>query len=128
MSRAAALARSRPQEFGYATTVLAVGDSGSLVSAGSVTPPSSAVTFASFDEVTPAFVRNIGPEMVVSALLSRSFDCIDLAQRLAEIGFTGRYLVLSDGIPDPKIIRREILSLYPDMDVEVASSLERSTA
>ncbi|MDE9448991.1 hypothetical protein J3R80_00730 [Aliiroseovarius sp. Z3] len=66
------------------------------------------LTRAEFDE------NNI--QFVVSALFCTQTDCIEIGQHLSAIGFQGTYLIRTDTLPNPKVIKRELQQLYPDLD------------
>lgn len=58
-------------------------------------------------------------DVVLSPLVSDAFDCFDVAARLAELGFSGRYRAASGHIPDPGLVRREVRATYPKLDFEL---------
>lgn len=85
-------------------------------------PASREVAYASFADVTLENLEKWEPEIIVSPVLSRSFDCIDLAQRLADIGFEGGYRAIGLNLPRPKMIEREIRELCPRLDFKILST------
>lgn len=99
--------------------VLAVGDTASWSRSGRRIPTDGSVHFAAFHEVTPVLMAEIAPRLVLSPLLARNFDCVDLAQKLAQLGYRGPYRAIDIGLPDPRMIVREIRSLVPMLDFEV---------
>lgn len=100
-------------------TVLAVGDVQEWRRSGREIPADSKLAFADFTSVTEELFDLIAPTLVLSPLLARGFDCSDLAQVLARIGFKGRYRAVADALPDPEMIRCEIASLCPGLDFDV---------
>ena len=103
--------------------VLAVGDTRKWNSVGHSLPNSGRVAFAAIEDITDDFLEIIEPETVISPLLARSFDCSDLAQRLHAYGFRGRYRAVSDEIPNPDLIRREIQRMFPGLDFDIISEV-----
>ncbi|MXQ07169.1 hypothetical protein GQ651_04855 [Alphaproteobacteria bacterium GH1-50] len=74
------------------------------------------IHFASFEEVTQGLVERLCPTVILSPVLAARFDCIDLAQRLYMLDYTGRYRAVSDDLPDPEMVEREIRHLCPGLD------------
>jgi hypothetical protein len=101
------------------TNILAVGDIQAWSRRGRQIPSDGTVYFAEFHEVTETLLAELAPRLVLSPLLTRNFDCVDLAQRLAKLGYRGPYRAIDIGLPDPRMIVREIRSLVPTLDFEV---------
>lgn len=78
--------------------------------------------FADFADVDAELIRSLRPNLVISAMLARNFDCVDLAERLSTIGFEGSYRLLSHGVPQPELVLHEIRSLFPDLRIELEPS------
>jgi hypothetical protein len=102
-----------------ATVVLAVGDTKVWSAAGRRMPTGGRVVFADFHLVSRELLEELVPHLVVSPILARNFDCVDLAQRLALYQFAGRYRAFGPRLPNPQIITREIRSLVPGLDFDV---------
>ena len=103
-----------------AATIIAVGDAETW--RGIAGPARSGpVAFLGFEEIDAELIRETGPGLVVSPLVSRRFDCVDLARRLFELGFPGRYRAIGDSVPSPDLIVREIRSMTPGLDFDIAS-------
>ena len=101
------------------TNILAVGDTRAWHQRGRRIPSDGMVHFAEFHEVTELLLAELSPRLVLSPLLTRNFDCVDLAQRLAQLGYRGPYRAIDIGLPNPRMIVREIRSLVPTLDFEV---------
>jgi hypothetical protein len=101
------------------TNILAVGDTLAWSRGGRQIPSDGTVHFAQFHEVTDILLAELSPRLVLSPLLTRNFDCVDLAQRLAQLGYRGPYRAIDIGLPNPKMIVREIRALVPTLDFEV---------
>jgi hypothetical protein len=109
-------------------TVLAVGDIDEWRRRGGDIPADSRLAFTDFRSVTAELLQIMAPTLVLSPLLARGFDCIDLAQVLHAIGYRGRYRAVADILPDPGMIRREIAVLCPGLDFDVIVVAPRTTA
>lgn len=102
--------------------VLAVGDTRKWDQAGNLLPTGTQIAFAAIEDITEDFLTIIEPETIISPVLARSFDCADLAEQLHALRFRGRYRAISDDLPNPDLIRREICQLCPGLDFEIVSS------
>lgn len=101
--------------------MLAVGEMSLWRDAGRLLQPSSRITFVEFSELSPEYLQAVVPEFVVSNVISRSFDCLDLAQLLYSADFLGRYRIIDYDVPDPRLVLHEINALCPGLDVDVVS-------
>ena len=80
---------------------------------------SSQIAFADFPDLSSAMLSVLQPELIVSPLLTSTFDCIDLSTWLASVNYKGQYRALSFALPRPEIVIREIKTLCPDLDFDV---------
>lgn len=103
--------------------VVAVGDREEWIREGHRLPISGELLFASFSDITPSFISTHQPAVVVSPVLARSFDCIDLARELHAMGYQGSYRAVSGEVPSPEMIEREIKQLCPGLDFGVIVAL-----
>ncbi len=99
--------------------VLAIGDMDEWRQRGHVTPSESSVAFARFEDVTVELLDRLSPSCVLSPALSRRFDCIELAQLLHTYGYKGRYRAISDDLPRPELVEREVAQLCPDLNFAI---------
>lgn len=79
--------------------------------------------FVAFEDIDAEFLHTAAPAMILSPVLARGFDCIDLAARLAQLGYEGAYRAVSKALPSPGMIEREIRQLYPKLDFGVLASI-----
>ncbi|WP_282064850.1 hypothetical protein [Aliiroseovarius marinus] len=75
-----------------------------------------------FEQLDDAQLAGIAPDVVISTFVCGSLDCLEISQRLARAGFTGRYLVLVPDLPDPQIIVDDITESCPDIDIQIVST------
>ena len=99
--------------------VMTIGDASHWVEGANLVDAEHRIIYLNFTEVTPEIVMAVGPTMVMSPLLSNSFDCIDLACVLQEAGFRGKYRALTRSIPNPRLVRREIKEICPEIDFDL---------
>ncbi len=99
--------------------ILVVGEVGKWQALGRVLPRDPGMFFLEFRELDLAVLQLHRPQTVLSPVLCASFDCLDLAMRLDELGFRGRYRAMSAELPDPWLIRGEIADICPELDFDI---------
>lgn len=75
--------------------------------------------FCGFDDLTPEYLDQIEPSVILSALACRDFDVLDLALRLKELAFSGRFRVLVRDLPQPEVVTREVRAAAPGLDFSI---------
>jgi len=58
-------------------------------------------------------------DIVLAPMVGDTFDCLDVALHLHASGFRGRLHVMTPALPDPSILRREVASLCPGIEVDI---------
>ena len=104
---------------GHAPVILVVGNMRDWAKQSRVLPRIDGFHFAGFHEITPAFLARLNPEIVLSALIADQFDAIDLARRLSEAGFQGRYRAVTNDLPNPRAITSEVRAAAPGIDFDI---------
>ncbi len=89
---------------------------------GSATGTSTHLETVEWHDLDQLMLTMIEPDLVVSPLVSDDFDCVDLAFRLTRLGYRGRYVALTEGLPHPAIVRREVRSLCPHLDFDIVET------
>lgn len=102
-----------------APVMLVVGDLRGWRRAGRRLPLLSGFHFAGYGDVTAAALERIRPDVILSALFGSDFDALELARRLSELGFAGRYRALAMALPDPAVIRAEVWAVAPGLDFDL---------
>ncbi len=86
--------------------------------------------FIDIGDLTYELLESVQPQVILSPLLSRDFDAVEIARRLNDVGYLGRYRVVTDAVPDPDIIIKDIRSVAPNLDISLlnipTSSINRS--
>jgi hypothetical protein len=100
-------------------TVLAVGDTQAWDVHGHGVPSDHHVVYVDFHDVGQDLMQRVSPRLVVSPILARNFDCVDLAELLGRLRFAGRYRAFGPQLPNPTMITREVRSLVPALDFDV---------
>ncbi|MBP1804298.1 hypothetical protein [Rubellimicrobium aerolatum] len=99
--------------------ILVIGDLESWEREGRPVPRMDGFRFATFAKLTGPLLEETRPEMVLSPLMGDGFDAMDIARRLVEAGFQGRYRALTDDLPDSEAVREEIREIAPDLDFDL---------
>ena len=98
---------------------LIVGDLGRWQSEGRNVASSDDVAYTTLDELDAALLSVVAPHIVLSALVGDSFDAVDIASRLVDMGFTGRYRALAGPTNDTDMIRSEVETIAPNLDFDI---------
>jgi hypothetical protein len=75
--------------------------------------------FRPFEDVDRALLARLQPEVVLSALIARDFDAVELGRLLREEGFTGRYRAVTRSLPNIRAVVAEIRATVPGLDFDV---------
>ena len=92
--------------------VLAVGEPEDWLRQGKALPTGS-LAFVAYHEVSAETLGQHQPEVVYSPVLARSFDCIELAMLLHNLGFGGTYNAYASDLPKPELVEREVRQICP---------------
>ena len=111
--------RLHEREDQHRSVILAVGEIGLWRETGRLLHGTSDLAYSEFSELCPELFETIAPDVVLSPMVTRSFDCLDLAQFLHSIDFYGRYRIVSQAMPNPRLILSEIAALCPGLDVDL---------
>jgi hypothetical protein len=102
-----------------APIMLVVGDLRGWEKSGRTPPDLKGFHFADFCDVTAEMLAEVRPDVVISALFAPDFDVLDLARKLVDLGFKGRYRALSAALPNPSVIRTEVAAAAPGIDFDL---------
>lgn len=108
--------RAKAEETPLTRCVLVVGE---LSPETLPTQDDQTVVFATPREITADLLSKCRPHLVLSQLVGIGFDCMDVGERLSQVGFTGRFRAVADKLPDPAVVRREIRGHFPDLDFDI---------
>ncbi|MGH1453716.1 MAG: hypothetical protein ACRBBV_11170 [Paracoccaceae bacterium] len=79
----------------------------------------SSAPFIRFAALRARVLHRFNPVLVLSWLYARDHDAVDVATKLAEAGYQGRYQVITRALPRPGIVKRELQAICPDVQVEL---------
>ncbi len=109
---------------GHEHRILAIGDLELWRKSFGSLPVHRGVTFSDIDLLSEGTLATERPDLVVSPVLTPSFDCIDVAFRLAALDFGGAYRALTRNLPNPTMVRREVRTLCPTLDFDIIRVLD----
>jgi hypothetical protein len=61
----------------------------------------------------------VNPGLILSPVVARDFDCMDVAAILNAACFRGMYRAVSERSVHPRMITSEVTALYPDLDFDI---------
>ena len=99
--------------------ILVVGEVGRWQRQGLPLPRMTGFSFAGYDDLARALGRPEVPDVIMGPLVSHSFDALDLARRLVELQYRGRFRVVSGPVPRPQSILAELRAAAPGLDIEL---------
>lgn len=102
-----------------APIMLVVGGQRNATRTGPMPPQIDGFHFAGFQDVTPELLAECNPDVVLSALMADRFDALDLARRLADAGYRGRYRAMTLALPNPDAVLAEVKAMAPEIDFEL---------
>ncbi len=71
------------------------------------------VVHARFATLTAALLLEVAPSTVVLPLFASEHDALSMVERLEELGFAGRILVIAPRLPRPQLVERELRAAGP---------------
>lgn len=98
---------------------LVIGNLTRWKSEGRITVALSDFQFAEFGALTSDMLKSLAPEIVLSPLMGDDFDVLDVAQKLLDLGFEGRYRVVADRVPNTQMILTEVRNHAPGLDFDL---------
>lgn len=101
------------------TNAIVIGDLARWTKTGHKLPDVCGINFVQFETLTADLIALVAPDMILSPLIGDSFDVHEVAARLAEYGFTGRYRAICRGVPDVTMIIAEIATIAPGLDFDL---------
>jgi hypothetical protein len=107
-----------PSQFGKSSSmILVIGELWRWEREGRRVPSMDGFRFVSFSTLSHAHLHDPRPELVVSALMGEEFDVVDVATRLSNLGYVGRYrAVMKQPLPDPDMVHDEVRQVAPQID------------
>lgn len=99
--------------------MLVVGDLRRWERLGRDMPDMKGLRFVGFAEVTAEILAKTQPDIVLSALVGDGFDALDLARRLSDLNYGGRYRAVTLELPNPHLVTSEVRACAPGLDFDI---------
>ena len=77
------------------------------------------VTVVEFASIDAALLAGGAPDVILAPLLSTRFDILDLARQLIALEYRGALRAYSLPLPDPELIRSEVMAECPHLDFAI---------
>lgn len=86
---------------------------------GRVTVSFDQVRFTEMQGLTEDILQCAAPDIILSPLVGDDFDVMEVATRLSELGYKGRYRAISQDVPNIDMIRNEVRTHAPELDFDL---------
>lgn len=103
----------------HSPKTLVIGVVSEWLGSGKTLPKDPTLKYVALEDVTDDLLVDFKPEVVLSPLVGKGFDVIDVAVRLTSAGYTGRLRATTPDLPNPKLVSKEIRSVCPDIDFDL---------
>ncbi len=109
-----------PEVIGHlSNNTLIVGDLARWEAEGRMKTTLADYRYIEIKSLTAEVVQDVEPEIILSPLVGDDFDAVDVAAKLTELQFNGKYRAIADDLPDADLIRSEIRSFAPELDFDL---------
>jgi hypothetical protein len=71
-----------------------------------------------YAEIGRELLHEAQPDVVIAPLMTQGFDVLDLACVLNDCGYRGALRAIAPKLPDPHLIRREVIAICPKLDFD----------
>ncbi len=98
---------------------LIIGDIDRWSASGRQTASFDQFAFTSFTALDAELLRSFDPQIILSPLVSDSFDVLDIAERLQALGFTGCYRVIAVQAAFLDVVHEDVARTAPDLNFDI---------
>lgn len=102
-----------------ATKTVVIGDLDRWKTQGRITVDLQDFVFIDLVSLNAEVLDALQPEIILSPLFCHEFDVVDVATRLRELGFKGRYRAIWQTVPNAAIISTEVRGHAPGLDFDI---------
>ncbi len=103
----------------HAKSTLVVGDMARWKAQGRNLPNLEGLRFIDLSALDQNVLAKQKPDIILSPLISEDFDAVDVAGVLASLNYDGPYRAVTDIIPDPELVRKEVRNYAPHLDFDL---------
>lgn len=86
---------------------------------GRTLPKSQNLRFIDLTDLTADLLAQFSPDIILSPLVGISFDVVDVACLLDQLGYRGPYRAVSDALPNARAVSLEIRTSAPSVDFDI---------
>ncbi len=102
-------------------TILSVGEVRDVHQPSLNLPNNALLTKANIGDIDSRFIAKVQPNIVVSCLVCRDFDFLELAQALQIANYQGELSIIVPELPNPGIVLAEATTACPDLRITFIS-------
>lgn len=100
-------------------SIIFIGNTDGWMDSDTVLPKMANTKTCSIQDLTHAFFAEYRPDIVLSPLVTSQFDVLELAIKLDQLNFEGRFRAITAPLPAPEIILSEIRFECPALDFDL---------
>ncbi|KJZ20144.1 hypothetical protein [Loktanella sp. S4079] len=101
------------------TKTIVIGDVARWKAQGRNFSSTDELSYVSIDALCAETIAKISPDTILSPLVADTFDALDVAETLHQIGFQGQYCVVADPLPNKKAIIAEVNAKAPGLRFDI---------
>lgn len=75
--------------------------------------------FVDIESLPDCLAASPRPSAILSVLIGKGFDAVDIAIELYRSGYDGQYRALASNIPATHLIKREVAQVAPGLDFDI---------
>lgn len=100
-------------------SIVVIGNIDHLLACEHELPKISNTIFCSIHDLTADFLNTHQPDVILSPLMTSQFDVLELAIKLDQLNFEGRFRAITSPLPDPYMVLSEIRFECPALDFDL---------
>ena len=101
------------------TRIVAIGEPSHWHLYSRVAGSKAEISSAQFAEASNRLDEILAAEIVMSTVVFGGNDCVDLAMLLNENSYQGRYAIIVDNVPNPRMLLAELHACSPGLAIEI---------
>ena len=104
-----------------------VGDLDRWTSRAELLPRIENVVYLDVEDLTELRLRDGHPQVIISPLIMRRTDVLEIARVLHLSQFQGRYRIIAEALPNQRMVLSEIRAVAPGVDVGIVNLMDGKT-
>ena len=82
-------------------------------------PGGVSMIYCRFTTISPEFVRRVAPDCILSPIVARQFDIVDLVRLLDRCNYRGSVVAVTDPLPAPTMVLTELRRFNRRLDMSL---------